>query len=111
MNLFPGLVGVVHSKEDAEIFPLLPGHYETYDLQPSGKVIFKERVRFHDVGQAPVYKTMIGSYGEWIPAKSPHSFECTHCLLRVIGGQGYLGSVMVMSLVPEWQEVLVRNLL
>ena len=59
----PGLTDLLHNKEGTEIVPLQPGHYEAYDLATSGKVTFRERVRFHDVGQVPAYKTMISSYG------------------------------------------------
>ncbi|CAH1788715.1 unnamed protein product [Owenia fusiformis] len=56
-----GLMGLSHSLTDhsADIVPFPPGHYETYDLAPSGKVTFNERGRFHKIGDAPMYKTPI----------------------------------------------------
>ncbi|CAH1788717.1 unnamed protein product, partial [Owenia fusiformis] len=40
-----GLMGLSHSLTDhsADIVPFPPGHYETYDLAPTGKVTFNER--------------------------------------------------------------------
>lgn len=41
------------------IDPVLPGHYEVYDLAKTGKVKLKENVCFHEVGAKPEYKTLI----------------------------------------------------
>ncbi|KAK7069534.1 hypothetical protein SK128_021872 [Halocaridina rubra] len=39
--------------------PVLPGHYEEYNLRPTGKVQFQGRYRFHQVGAKPAYKTLV----------------------------------------------------
>ncbi|KAK3599069.1 hypothetical protein CHS0354_024395 [Potamilus streckersoni] len=40
------------------IEPVLPGHVESYSLDMNGKATFNERVRFHKIGEEPIYKTL-----------------------------------------------------
>ncbi|XP_064629129.1 asparagine synthetase [glutamine-hydrolyzing]-like [Lineus longissimus] len=61
-----GLLGLSHTKDDdkIEITPLSPGHIETYDLCVNGKVTFGSKQRFHSIGEAPTYKTLVTPNGE-----------------------------------------------
>ncbi|XP_068215032.1 asparagine synthetase [glutamine-hydrolyzing] [Palaemon carinicauda] len=55
-----GLTDLVYSGNGTTaIDPVLPGFYEEYDLQQTGKVKLNQVVRFHDVGLKPKYQTLI----------------------------------------------------
>ena len=41
-----------------------PGHVESYDLAPNGKVTFRESIRFHKTGEQPMYKTLAPPLGK-----------------------------------------------
>jgi hypothetical protein len=53
---------VRHTTSDIEA--VLPGHYETYKLLPSGKVQLKERKQYHKISTMPVYKTLVTPAGK-----------------------------------------------
>ena len=61
--LFPGITDLLPEGSSIKAEPLLPGHYESYDLLPSGKVTLSEEGRFHKVGQLPAYRTTEGPLG------------------------------------------------
>ncbi|XP_038044894.1 asparagine synthetase [glutamine-hydrolyzing]-like [Patiria miniata] len=50
-----GLLGLAHGDEDheIEIIPFPPGHIESYDLAPTGKVTLAERIQFHTIEKKP----------------------------------------------------------
>uniref|UniRef100_A0A6Q2ZJ82 Asparagine synthetase [glutamine-hydrolyzing] n=1 Tax=Esox lucius TaxID=8010 RepID=A0A6Q2ZJ82_ESOLU len=49
-----GLTDITHSMSSpATITPFLPGHFEVFDLKPSGKVESVEMARFHSCTQEP----------------------------------------------------------
>ncbi|CAH1239047.1 ASNS [Branchiostoma lanceolatum] len=56
-----GLMGLSHGHDDHEvnIEPFLPGHFESYDLSPNGKVTLRERGRFHKIGDMPKYDALV----------------------------------------------------
>ncbi|XP_035689346.1 asparagine synthetase [glutamine-hydrolyzing]-like [Branchiostoma floridae] len=56
-----GLMGLSHGHDDHEvnIDPFPPGHFETYDLSPNGKVTLKECARFHKIGDMPKYDALV----------------------------------------------------
>ncbi len=65
LRLFSGLTDLVHNNKGTAIEPVQPGHVESYDLAPSGKVTFRESIRFHKCGEPPLYKTLVPSLGEF----------------------------------------------
>ena len=49
-----GLLEFTHvDNGKAEIIPFPPGHVESYDLAPSGKVTLCERIPFHTMDKKP----------------------------------------------------------
>ncbi|XP_070565990.1 asparagine synthetase [glutamine-hydrolyzing]-like [Ptychodera flava] len=58
-----GLMGLAHGEEDhnIDVIPFPPGHYESYDLKPSGKVSLIERGQFHAVGEVPKWSEIEGN--------------------------------------------------
>lgn len=62
MCLFPGLTDITHSMSSPpKITPFLPGHFEVFDLKPTGKVESIQMARFHYCTQEPshaVYDTV-----------------------------------------------------
>ena len=42
-----------------KVVPFPPGYFETYSVLPSGKVKLVESKRFHRIGNAPLYKTLV----------------------------------------------------
>ncbi len=63
---FPsGLTDLLHYNRAATIEPVQPGHIESYILAPSGKATFQESIRFHKIGEPPVYKTLAPLLGEY----------------------------------------------
>ncbi|KAM6900056.1 asparagine synthetase [glutamine-hydrolyzing] [Xenentodon cancila] len=51
-----GLIDITHSMEKAaSIVPFLPGHFEVFDLKPSGKVRSLQMEQFHSCTQEPAH--------------------------------------------------------
>lgn len=58
-----GLQGLIHGCDDklVTIEPFPPGHVQTFNLLPSGKVSPLERIQFHSFEQSPKWATVRGS--------------------------------------------------
>ena len=54
------------------IEPFPPGVVETYDLTPSGTVKLSSSVRYQEIGQAPIYKTIAVIKGTRLLSLSLH---------------------------------------
>ncbi|XP_074660618.1 asparagine synthetase [glutamine-hydrolyzing]-like [Tubulanus polymorphus] len=56
-----GLISLCHkmSENESHVEPFPPGFVEEYELDGIGDAILKRSFRFHDIGQFPVYKTLV----------------------------------------------------
>ncbi|OWF40463.1 Asparagine synthetase [glutamine-hydrolyzing] [Mizuhopecten yessoensis] len=59
----------------ATVEQFLPGHVETYNLDSIGRATFVERTRFHKIGDAPAYKTVVNPTDKNIKSSIRTLFE------------------------------------